>query len=149
MRILVDADSMPVRVREIIVRHAVRRKIEALFVSNHPIPVPEASGIGTEIVDDADERIAELAGVTDLVVTHDIPLAARVVERGAVVITERGERYSQENVRTRLSSRNFAMDMREAGLLEQRGHPFGKKDIQAFANALDRELANRDNGRQG
>lgn len=143
MRILVDADSMPVRVREIVAGHAARSGMESWFVSHQPIPLPNSPGVVADLADDADDRIVDLAQSDDIVVTHDIPLAARVTDRGAVVITDRGERYTRENVRQRLSSRDFAMEMREAGVLQQRSRPYGRREIQAFSNALDRELANR------
>ena len=140
MRIIVDADSMPARVREIVVKQADRRGVAALFVANRRLPLPRSANVRAEVVDDADARIVELAGNADLVVTHDIPLAAQVADNGAVVITERGQRYTRANVRERLSSRDFAMQMRDAGLLSGQGRPYGKKEVQAFANAIDREL---------
>lgn len=93
--------------------------------------------------DVADDAIAERAGPGDLVVTQDIPLAARVLEKGAEAINPRGERFTRDNIAERLSMRNFMEELRGAGV--QTGGPaaFGARDRQAFANQLDAWLARR------
>ncbi len=95
------------------------------------------------VTDDADAWIADEVHAADLVVTRDVPLAARIVERGAEVITDRGEHYTSENIGPRLSEREFAMRMRDAGELTAGGRPYGPRELSAFANALDRELEAR------
>ncbi|MFW5737419.1 MAG: YaiI/YqxD family protein [bacterium] len=145
MRLLVDADSMPPRVRSIIARAASRYDLEAVFVANRSLPLPREGG--TMIVcDDADAWIAEAVREDDLAVTRDVPLAARIVERGAEVITDRGEHYTSENIGPRLSEREFAMRMRDAGEIMPAGRPYGSRELSAFANALDRELEARNRG---
>ncbi|MEE8441322.1 MAG: DUF188 domain-containing protein [Spirochaetia bacterium] len=143
MRVLVDADSMPIRIREIIVGHAARRGFRAIFFANSTIPLPQSVGIELRTVDDADEAIVENVEPDDLVVTHDIPLAARLVEKGNIVLNDRGGRFTEENVRERLSRRDFAKELRDTGLLPERPRTFGPKEVQAFANAFDRELTSR------
>jgi uncharacterized protein YaiI (UPF0178 family) len=76
----------------------------------------------------------------DLVISHDIPLAARLVERGVAIIDPRGELYSAENVRERLSIRNFMHDLREDGVRTSGPLAFGQRASQEFANTYDREL---------
>ena len=78
----------------------------------------------------------------DLVITADIPLAADVIEKGGHALNPRGEFYSEENIRERLSMRNFMDELRSNGI-ETGGPPaLGPKDKQAFANQLDRFLTN-------
>jgi uncharacterized protein YaiI (UPF0178 family) len=93
--------------------------------------------------DVADSAIVDRVCAGDLVVTQDIPLAARVIERGAVALNPRGERYTPENMAERLSLRNFMEELRGAGV--QTGGPAAlhARDRQAFANQLDRWLATR------
>src|SRR5690606_10478256 len=93
--------------------------------------------------DMADTAIVERVRAGDLVVTQDIPLAARVVERGAAALNPRGERYSADNMAERLSVRDFMEELRGAGV--QTGGPSSlhARDRQAFANQLDRWLAAR------
>ncbi len=143
MRVLVDADSMPVRIREIVVKRAFRCVFQAVFYANSAIPLPDSPRVEQFTVEDADDAIVENAMSDDLVVTHDIPLAARLVEKGVTVLNDRGGRFTEENVRERLSQRDFAQDLREAGLIPERSRPFGPKEVQNFANAFDRELTSR------
>ncbi|MFP4114948.1 MAG: YaiI/YqxD family protein [Spirochaetota bacterium] len=143
MRLIVDADSMKPRVREIVARAAERHGIEAVFVANRRLPIGDMPGARMVVADDADEWIVCEANVDDLAITRDVPLAARLVPRGVDVITDRGEHYTSENVRTRLSERQAAMSLRRAGVIAPRGAGYGPKEIQAFANLLDRELTAR------
>jgi uncharacterized protein YaiI (UPF0178 family) len=78
-----------------------------------------------------------------LVITTDLPLAAKVVEKGATGLNPRGELYSEENVRERLSMRDFMTGLREAGVVTGGPAPYGPKDRQRFAEALDRLLTQR------
>ena len=93
--------------------------------------------------DVADSEIVERVQAGDLVVTQDIPLAARVLDKGAVALNPRGERYTSDNIAQRLSMRNFMEELRGAGI--QTGGPaaFHARDRQAFAGELDRWLARR------
>ena len=143
MRVLVDADSMPIRIREIICRQSSRRGFQAIFYANRAIPLPQSTSVEQCTVEDADEAIVESAESDDLVVTHDIPLAARLVKKGHTVLNDRGGRFTEENIRERLSQRDFAQDLREAGLLPEQPRAFGLKEVQNFANAFDRELTSR------
>ena len=143
MRVLVDADSMPVRIREIICARAARRGFTVDFYANSVIPLPELSGISLHTVEDADDAMVVAAIPGELAVTHDIPLAARLVEIGVTVLTDRGDRFTDENVRERLSNRDFAQELRDAGFVPERPRPFGPREIQGFANAFDRELTSR------
>ena len=144
MNIWVDADACPSAVKDILFRAALRLRIQLTLVANRPLRTPPSPFIRAMQVpsgfDVADARIAELAGEGDLVVTADIPLAAQVVEKGALALNPRGERYNRDNIRECLSLRNFMDEMRGSGV--QTGGPpaFSQADRQAFARELDRLL---------
>jgi uncharacterized protein YaiI (UPF0178 family) len=90
--------------------------------------------------DVADQHIADSAAEGDVAVTADIPLAAILVEKGLHVIDPRGDQYTGENVRERLSVRDFMDSLRGAGVETGGAKPYGPKDRQSFAAALDRIL---------
>ena len=92
-------------------------------------------------MDVADSEIVLRLSAGDLVVTADIPLAALVVEKNALALNPRGEWYTRENVHALLSMRNFMQELRDSGT--QTGGPsaLSTRDVQNFANALDRWLA--------
>lgn len=145
MRIWVDADACPVVVKEILFRAAQRTGRELTLVANQMLRVPAAPNIRAVQVpggfDVADGWIAERAERGDLVVTADIPLAAEIVEKGAIALSPRGERYGKENIRELLDLRNFMDTLRSTGVDTGGPAPFGQADRQKFANALDRLLA--------
>jgi hypothetical protein len=90
--------------------------------------------------DVADRHIIDHAEPGDLAITADIPLAAALVEKGVLVLDPRGERYSETNVRERLSTRDFMESLRSSGVETGGPKPYGRQDKQNFANALDRLL---------
>jgi uncharacterized protein YaiI (UPF0178 family) len=144
MKIWVDADACPGAIKELIIRTAMRLKIRAIFVANKYISVPDSAyvatvrvGMGPEVVD---EYIARHAETCDFAVTQDIPLASSLVPKGVVVINPRGELYTEENIRERLSIRNFMQDLREAGTITPGPKQFGQREKQRFADTFDREL---------
>ncbi|MFP4644756.1 MAG: DUF188 domain-containing protein [Spirochaetales bacterium] len=140
MKILVDADSCPRRVREVILRASKRTGISAVFIANRRMPDVVKARSDMRVVADADSLILEEAGDDDLVITRDIPLAAELVGNGIRVINVRGTVYTGENVRERLSWRDFMADLREKGTFVPESDRFGECDLREFANAFDREL---------
>jgi Uncharacterized protein conserved in bacteria len=90
--------------------------------------------------DAADDYIVENADPEDLVVTRDIPLAKRLVDRGIRVINDRGNVYTENNINERLMVRNLMLELYNNGITPDRTGVFGKKELQEFANALDREI---------
>ncbi|MBB3274642.1 hypothetical protein FHW78_000439 [Pseudoxanthomonas sp. OG2] len=142
-----DADACPGPVKEILFRAAERAQVQVTLVANQWLRTPSSRYIRALQVqggfDVADDAIAERARTGDLVVTQDIPLAARVLANGAQAINPRGDRYTADNIAERLSMRNFMDELRGAGV--QTGGPaaFNARDRQAFANQLDRWLATR------
>lgn len=147
MKIWVDADACPRACKDVIYRAAGRLELEVVLVANRPLATPKYHLISSIVVDSgadvADDWIVERVEVEDLVITADIPLAARIVERGAAGLDPRGELYTEANVRERLSVRDFMHDLREIGVDTGGAASFGPKDKQKFANALDRLLTQR------
>jgi uncharacterized protein YaiI (UPF0178 family) len=170
LKILVDADSCPKPARNLILKTAARRRIRAIFAANRPLPgiggsgsvgtgesanagidEPVNAGIGEpayavmELCPEgegaADDRIVALAAPGDLAVTRDIPLANRLVEASVLVIDDRGQTYTRENIRERLSLRDFRVGLAENGLGMERSAVYGKRELKTFADALDRALA--------
>ena len=88
-------------------------------------------------LDAADHHIVAQVAEGDLVITADIPLAAEVLEKGARVITPRGERYTANNIRQRLNMRDFMDVMRGSGVVTSGPPPLSQRDRQAFGNSLD------------
>ncbi|GAB6195201.1 YaiI/YqxD family protein [Lysobacter xanthus] len=146
-RIWVDADACPGPVREMLVRAANRAQVHVVFVANQWIRLPTSLWLRTLQVaqgpDEADREIADQVRPGDLVVTQDIPLAAKVVESGATAMNPRGEPYTAETIAERLSMRNFMDELRGAGIATGGPAPFNARDRQAFAAGLDRWLARR------
>lgn len=152
MRIWIDADAAPRDVKEVVFRAARRLELETVLVSNQRMPVPPHNSFVAAVrveggPDVADRYIAEHAAAGDLAVTADIPLAAMLVEKRVIVIDPRGEQYTEENVGERLAIRDFMDSLRGAGVETGGSGPYGKKDKQAFAAALDRVLTRALRGR--
>ncbi len=148
--IWVDADACPRVIREILFRAAVRVEMPLVLVANHALQIPPSPWITMTLVpsgfDVADNYIVEQVSENDLVITSDIPLAAELIEKGAQVITSRGEAYTPQNIGQRLNMRDFMETMRSSGDVHGGPAALGPKDKQAFANALDRYIAQHDGG---
>lgn len=151
MHIWVDADACPAVIKEILFRAAERLQLPLTLVANKPLRTPPSRVIRSIQVasgfDVADDHIVALVQHGDLVITADIPLAAGAIERGAHALSPRGELYTQDNIRERLTMRDFMSQLRESGV--QTGGPaaLSLADRQAFANQLDRLLV-RGRGRR-
>lgn len=146
-QIWVDADACPGVIKDILFRAAERAQVQVTLVANQWLRTPPSRHIRAVQVqggyDVADDAIVERVQTGDLVVTQDIPLAARVLERGAQAVNPRGECYTPDTIAERLSMRNFMEELRGAGV--ETGGPavFHARDRQAFANQLDRWLSRR------
>ncbi len=143
--IWVDADACPVRTEAETV--ATRRKVPMTLVCNGGIRPSQNPIVDTVYVEDAldaaDDYIAEAAGVGDVVVTDDLPLADRALNNGACVLKTNGEELTTRNIAPRLAARNAADIARGGGLATIEGgsgRPFTKRDRAAFLQALDKTL---------
>lgn len=145
MKIWVDADACPVAIKEILYRAANRAEVSLTLVANQMLRVPPSPWIAAVQVpagfDVADARIAQEVLAGDLVVTADVPLAAAVIAKGAVVIEPRGDLLDRRNIEERLTMRNFMEGLRNSGVETGGPAAFSNADKQAFANQLDRWLA--------
>lgn len=145
MNIWVDADACPKVIKEILFRVAERKQVKVTLVANAWLRVPTSDYIGILQVPDgpdvADDEIAVRCTAGDLVVTADIPLAARVVEKGALALDPRGKLYDADSVKQALSMRNFMDQLRGSGVETGGPDSFNQHDRQMFANQLDRLLA--------
>ena len=147
MQIWVDADACPRPIKEILYRASDRLKISLTLVANKPLRTPPSPQIKSIRVgaglDVADSEIVRQLQAGDLVITADIPLAAEVIAKGAHGLNPRGEFYSEDTIKERLSMRNFMADLRGAGIETGGPSSLNKKDHQAFANQLDRFLTSK------
>ncbi len=145
MKIWVDGDACPNVIKEILFKAAQRTQTELILVANQYLRTPASSLIRAVQVpagfDVADSHIVQECEAGDLVITGDIPLAAEVLKKKAHALNPRGELYDQENIRHRLAMRNFMEEMRSTGQVSGGPPPLGNKEKMAFANALDRLLA--------
>jgi uncharacterized protein YaiI (UPF0178 family) len=145
MRIWVDADACPNVIKDILFRAAERRQLALILVANHFLAVPPSRVIRSVQVpggfDAADRYIVQQLQENDLVITADIPLAADVIAKNAHALNPRGELYSKDNIKERLAMRDLMDELRSVGQVSGGPAPFGQRDKQDFANALDRFLA--------
>ena len=145
MKLWFDADAAPRDVKDVCFRASERLALQTVLVANHRLMLPLGYRFLSTVrveggPDVADQYIATHADKGDIAVTADIPLAAILVPKGVIVIDPRGEEYTAEIIGERLSVRNFMDSLRSTGV-ETGGHPpYGAREKQAFANALDRVL---------
>lgn len=144
MTLYIDGDALPNLLKPILVRAIDRLALSAVVVSNKKIFLGESEQIVYRLVelgaDAADDEIVQRVGAGDLVITADIPLAARVIERSAHALDHRGDLFTPENIKQLLAMRNLMETIRDSGERTRGPAPFVKKDVHAFASALDRTL---------
>ena len=142
--IWVDADSCPIPVKDIIFRFCKRLNLKLIFVANHQIPMPKSELFQMIVCDAtpdaADNYIVENASQNDIVITRDIPMASRLIEKNITTINDRGLLFTSENIREKLSLRNFNKELYDNGILSEKTSTFSKKDVNNFANCFDREI---------
>jgi uncharacterized protein len=158
--IYVDADACPVK--QEVYRVAERHGVHVVVVSNSPIAVPREYLIGGRPdaepasasagrpfiervvvgagMDVADDWIAERAAKGVIVVTADVPLAARAVKAGAVALAPNGRPFAESSIGMTLATRNLMDQLRSAGAITGGPKPFAPKDRSAFLGSLDREI---------
>lgn len=145
MTIYVDADSCPADIRRILARAGERRQIPVIFVGNRRVGIPGGKKNSQMVVVEslpqaADEYMLSRLKKGDLLITRDIPLAAEALKKEARVLNDRGDTFTEETIGERLSLRNFSLELRLSGLEKAGKNSFNKKDVQNFANTLDRTL---------
>ena len=144
MRVWLDNDGCPRLVRDLVFKATTRRKLKVAVVANRYSAVPPGGLIEMIAVsgafDAADDYIAEHVQIGDLVITADIPLAKRIVDKGAIGLNPRGEVYDPANIQERLAMRNLMQELRSGGEIQGGPGPLGEGDNKKFADGLDRLL---------
>ncbi len=170
LRFYIDADSMTERHRNIILTRALKEGAEAFFVADRSLPdISEAIAADTERLRDpfrgslekselrkirsriqmivvqsganaADDWIVCAAEAPALAITHDIPLSARLIEKGITVIDDRGNALDSGNIRERLSLRSLNSDFRELGIKPDKTKRFDQSILNRFASAFDKAV---------
>lgn len=144
MKIWVDADACPAVIKDILFRAAERTGVQITLVANQLVQIPVSKNINfiqvAQGFDVADNEIVARLNKGELVITADIPLAADVIEKGGHALNPRGEMYDVNNIKARLSMRDFMETMRASGVNTGGPPPLAKSDRQAFANQLDKFL---------
>lgn len=147
LSIWVDGDACPNLIKTVLFRAADKRQLPMWFVANQHIATPPSKYIRAIRVgggfDVADDYIVRHMQAGDLAITGDIPLAAKVIERQGHAINPRGEVYSRENIGEKLALRNFMEELRNNGQVFGGAAAMAARDVQSFANALDRFLSSK------
>ena len=142
LKIYIDADACPVK--EEVYRVALRYELDVLVVANSGMGVPGGGRVRLIVVgkdlDAADDWIAGNVEDGDIVITADIPLAARCIEKGAAVIGPGGKPFTEENIGEAVATRGLLSELRETGEITGGPPPFGKKDRSRFLQRLDETI---------
>lgn len=144
MRIWIDADACPRPARDLVVKFALKRQLQVVMVAGQAVAKPAFAIVQLIVVpsgpDAADDYLVEHAEPGALVICSDVPLADRLVKKGVAALDPRGREFDERNMGDRLAARNLFTELRELGQVGGGQTPYGERDKQAFANALDRLL---------
>jgi len=149
LQIFVDADASPVK--QEIYRIAARHQLAVILVANASMFVPSQPGVSLQVVsgdfDAADDWIADRVGEGDIVVTADIPLAARCLPKGAAVVAPTGRRFTEDNIGDALATRELMADARAYGV-RSGPPPFTKRDRSQFLQQMEQTIQAIKRGRR-
>jgi uncharacterized protein YaiI (UPF0178 family) len=144
LRVWIDADACPKAAKDQVVKFALKRGFEVLLVAGQAQSKPAYACVRLIVVpsgpDAADDYLVEHAQPGELVVCSDVPLADRLVKKGVSALDPRGREFDERNMGDKLAVRNLFTELREQGQIGGGQAPYGERDKQAFANALDRIL---------
>jgi uncharacterized protein YaiI (UPF0178 family) len=142
LHIFIDADACPVKPE--VYRVAHRYKLRVTLVAGAWMRIPDGDEITLRVLDQgidaADDWIVEHLETNDIVITADIPLAARCVARGAYVLGHTGKPFSDDNIGPALATRNLLCELRQLGEVTGGPPPFNKRDRSRFLQALDKAV---------
>ena len=142
LHVYIDADACPVK--QEVYRVAGRHGLQVTLVAASWMRIPSDARIVLETVGDdpdaADDWIAEHVETDDIVITADIPLAARCLERGACVIGSTGRPFTDDNIGSALATRDLLSDLRDMGEVTGGPRPFSKQDRSRFLQELDKAV---------
>ncbi|MBD3829350.1 MAG: YaiI/YqxD family protein [Arcobacter sp.] len=141
MKLFIDGDAFPNLLKPIVLRAIEKQKIDTIVIANKKINIGTSNYIKYIIVDtkqdEADDKIVEMLQENDLVITADIPLADRTIQKNAHAIDHRGATYTQDNIKQYLAIRNLMQEIRDSGEMTKGPAPFSQKDAQQFANSFN------------
>lgn len=141
MKLLIDADALPRPVRDTLCQTAERECVVAIFVAGRAPFLPQSAYLRAvsagSAFDGADDWIVAEAEAGDLVITADIPLADRALNKGAAVLNPRGDFFTASNIKHALAMRELMSELRITGEVTGGAPPYSDKNRQAFANALN------------
>ena len=142
MKIWIDGDACPNAIKEILFRASERTGISLTLVANHVVKIPPSRHIRFLRVasgfDVADNEIVKRLAPGDLVITGDIPLAAEIIENQGQALNPRGELYTSDNIKARLTMRDLMESLRSSGIESGGQAPLNHSDRKAFADQLDK-----------
>ena len=148
MKLYIDGDALPNILKPILLRAIDKLNIDTYVISNKKITIGTSSHISYIIVDaganEADNHIIDMLKENDLVITADIPLADRAIDKNAHAIDHRGETYTKNNIKQYLAIRNLMESIRDSGEMTKGPKSFGQKDAQNFANSFNKFLQSID-----
>lgn len=143
--IWIDADACPKAVKALVFKASHRLNISIILVANSYQLIPHSDLIKLIVVDSrfdaADQYIIDQVEIHDIVITADIPLAAKVLKKKAIALNPRGEIYTENNIGSILSMRDVMKEFRDAGLIIGGPAAFGPKDIKQFADSLSKLIS--------
>ena len=144
MILFIDGDAFPNLLKPIVLRAIEKQKLDTIVIANKKINIGPSNYIKYIIVDlgadEADNKIVEMLNSNDLVITADIPLADRTIDKDAHAIDHRGSMYTKDNIKQYLAIRNLMQEIRDSGEITKGPAPFSQKDAQQFANSFNNFL---------
>lgn len=144
-KIWIDADACPKIIKEAVYKVGQRLNIKIILVANAYQNIPPHDLIQLMIVekkfDAADQLIEEQVEIHDIVITADIPLAAKVLKKKAIALNPRGEIYTENTIGSILSMRNFMKEFYDAGSITGGPPPFGPKNVKQFVDSLNKLIS--------
>jgi len=144
LKVYIDADSCPRVVRDMVIRACRKQLVPLVLAANRAIPHEEGPGVEMRILEKepgaVDQWLLDVMESGDLLITRDIPLAARTVERGILTLNDRGDVFSGEDLASRLLKRDWMEELRAAGVARDGARNYGNKERDAFARTFDREF---------
>jgi len=144
-KIWIDADACPKVIKEVVYKVSQRLNIKIILVANTYQNIPHHDLIELIIVkkefDAADQLIEEQVEIHDIVITADIPLAAKVLKKKAIALNPRGEIYTENTIGSILSMRNFMKEFYDAGSITGGPPPFGPKNVKQFVDSLNKLIS--------
>lgn len=142
LHIFIDADACPVK--EEVYRVAHRYKLSVTLVARSRMRIPDGGKVTLEVVDQgmdaADDWIVQKIEANDIVITSDIPLAARCIQRGAYVLGPTGMPFTDDNIGPALATRDLLSELRQFGEVTGGPPPFGKRERSRFLQGLDKAI---------